>query len=312
MVASNPRENYGNRPHPAVIANGYDKNFPNRIREVDRSDIELVKNTNIRNIRTSNMPGNPKNQAGNPIPTTDESFNQKYATAGIQPTLATNNKIGDKSERQDTTRGNAKVEYSNQASLNQNKFSLLNKKNEKGMLGGNKFKVDLIRKKAWSTNVGIWSANGAGWFFIQLPFALFANIFIGLQYGLETLADNLTTITADDGFFMSGVKYLFKGVKSVVEAGAWLVEKITGFDISLIEPGTIGFFFHFMTFIYGFFVLFSIFFVYKLAFLNPLFGRGSNLKTGMFLLAMIGYFLPIANLLPWFLPWTIAVLKNPK
>lgn len=45
--------------------------------------------------------------------------------------------------------------------------------------------------------------------------------------------------------------------------------------------------------------------------MNPL-EEGANMKMGAFLLAVIGYFLPILNLFPWALVWALVVLRYPN
>ncbi|MBO6527849.1 hypothetical protein [Erythrobacter sp.] len=49
-----------------------------------------------------------------------------------------------------------------------------------------------------------------------------------------------------------------------------------------------------------------------LAGLRPMSGNGVGLKTGAILLALIGYFIPFANLFPWFVFWVLAIWRYPN
>jgi hypothetical protein len=41
-------------------------------------------------------------------------------------------------------------------------------------------------------------------------------------------------------------------------------------------------------------------------------GEGAGGKNVMFILALLGYTIPILNILPLFFFWTLMVLKNPR
>jgi glycopeptide antibiotics resistance protein len=41
-------------------------------------------------------------------------------------------------------------------------------------------------------------------------------------------------------------------------------------------------------------------------------GKGAGAKNVLFILAFVGYAIPVLNILPLFFFWTLAVLKNPR
>ena len=90
------------------------------------------------------------------------------------------------------------------------------------------------------------------------------------------------------------------------------LSKLAGFDLTAFHTANLFGLTLLVLFIYGLVVLFIIYFLYKLARLNPLSGNGGGGKQGFMLLAMIGYSLPILNLFPLFIFWTLTVMKNPK
>ena len=60
------------------------------------------------------------------------------------------------------------------------------------------------------------------------------------------------------------------------------------------------------------FLLFLFLLIYLVHLLKPLSGQKASLKIGMFLLAIIGYSIPILNLFPWFVPWALVVWRHPN
>lgn len=53
--------------------------------------------------------------------------------------------------------------------------------------------------------------------------------------------------------------------------------------------------------------------VYKVSFFSPFFGeKGASVKICAFLLALLGYAIPLANIFPWFVLYTLAVTRYPK
>lgn len=288
-----------------------DKEVQQRIRNVDRSDMsETGQQNNIRNIRTSNMPGTPRNQTNNTRETTDQTFNKSYTEAGIQPQSLTTDKKKNSYEPVTQIDRSARVQYSAQPTKAK---ELINNPLAKNALSNvNKLKEKAARAKASRLNMWIWSTGLASWAFFQLPFAFVSTIFFGLAIGLSGAIETLTTVKADDGWLASSAKTVAGWAVDLLSTAASLVKSVTGFDFNTVNPINFAVAINGLIFFYGLFVLLVIYFVYKMSFMNPLFGRGAGLKSGFFIMALVGYFLPLLNLFPWFFPWTIAVWFKPK
>lgn len=91
-----------------------------------------------------------------------------------------------------------------------------------------------------------------------------------------------------------------------------VVRGLSLLGIDLPDPqGFIGLFI-FLPFMIGFGTLIGMSIQYVVTFHNPFGGQGASLKMTAFIIALIGYFLPILNLFPWALIWAFVVLRYPN
>lgn len=138
--------------------------------------------------------------------------------------------------------------------------------------------------------------------------ALLNIVMLGAAVAVDTLKQTLVREVEDGSIWY----YIGNAAIGVFDTLAEAVSYLIGFDITAINPT--NFFLITYVVILGFaiFKLLAIYLIYKLALLRPLSGQGGGLKMGAVLLAVVGYFIPILNLFPWFIPWTVAVWMRPK
>lgn len=185
----------------------------------------------------------------------------------------------------------------------------------KGSLAKSFATSSVARAKATTVNTSIWAWGVPAWLFFQLPLALLSLAFLMAA----ALVDEITKLVdpkKDDGWIVSSLK---TAVGAVGDFASWVVggvgtvlEGVFGFDPTVVDFD--GFFvaLWLIVMMFGLFILMAIYLIYKLALLEPLSGNGSGAKHGAFLIAFIGYSLPVLNLVPWFIFWTIAVWRYPK
>lgn len=109
----------------------------------------------------------------------------------------------------------------------------------------------------------------------------------------------------------AGISAIIDGsyvLSSAVRAASWV-----GYDAnSLGVSGGIFMLMYGLAQILGLISLGLALLLCKLSGFNPLSGKKSGLKQGLFLLAVMGYSLPISNLFPWVTLLLLAVWKYPK
>ena len=257
---------------------------------------------NTRNVRVSTGPSSPGYQQANQRETTDEKFRKSYANKGLQPTSI------DDQPTNKQTRGE-QIEYTQPSSISPTPKNVRREK-KKSLVSKSKIKIKkkLAKKRAQVANYTIWSWAGYTWLAFQIPFALLNIVFFGLTAAIHAL----TTLDPSDG----AVVTLFKSIGiAITTAANWLavaVKSLTGLDLSVVNPANLWMLTQMIIMGYAIFVLFLIYLQYKFLLLNPLSGKGHGLKLGAVILAFIGYTIPILNLLPWFIIWTLAVRLHPK
>ena len=138
---------------------------------------------------------------------------------------------------------------------------------------------------------------------VQLPFAIMGII----AFTLAGTFSNLFTVKDGSSWYE----------KLFAEIGEKLFETLNrilggaGLDLAQMS-GNILMLFMGVVFATGLISLMAAFLIYTLNFISALSGEHAGLKMGLFLLAIIGYFIPLVNLFPWILLWMIAVWKYPK
>lgn len=273
----------------------------------------------IRRVQTetqtpSTMPGAPSNQAfKSSIRDTATDFNASYAKQGLQPSSIDDPKNNPYQPIKQVSRSDEATRREEIHYYNSKLRSVLPKRTKlaKGGIAAKLAGRSLSKVRVTSVNTGIWSWGIFSWLIFQLPFALLSIVFLGLAGLVDSLTSSTQTNKSGDfvGFIAKGVAYGFSTLKKAVAA---TVNLITGFDINLLNPENFFMLTYMVVFFFGMFTLLLIYIIYKLAFLHPLSGRGAGMKKGFLLLAIIGYSVPILNLIPWFIFWTMAVWWRPR
>ena len=260
-----------------------------RIKTADRSSFAQPTGR-VRNVRTSSMPGTPLNQDVRSRSTIDEEFLADYEKKGIQPQSITE-KEPSQPKTPSVTR-NETVAYTNTPRNTQAKVR--EKEHLKKSLRKKGYKA-----RALQVNIGIVTTGLSLWLLYQLPFALINIISLGMAEAFH--------------FIQSGLRVEETGNVIVRTAG-----RVWNFAVDFVAAVTafLPMTFFMVTYLalmaFGILMLFTMYFLYTLRGLNPLFGDGGGTKLGMFLLAIIGYSLPVLNIVPWFLFWAWAVWKYPR
>lgn len=174
----------------------------------------------------------------------------------------------------------------------------------------------LAYRKAFRRNMSIWSWGVPAWLNFQLPFAILSLVFLFSAILVDKIFEWTTVSSEQNSWFSATVKtavgWMASAITWTLDTVSAGLEALFGFDPFAANLGHFFVGFWLVVMAFGFFMLLTIYLIYALSFLRPLSGDGSGAKMGMFLLALIGYSIPVLNLLPWFLPWTIAVLRYPK
>lgn len=227
----------------------------------------------------------------------DEIFNADYQKRGLQPTTAKNKQKrtppANDDEYRDDEGGDDYAEREHQA------LGRATAERQRAKYKATAARKVFARTRASTINMAAFVWAGPLWLTVQVPAAILSLIAFSIA----------GTINA----FLSSSNIL-------VSASAWIAEKslagvgmLFGLDINLIKMAD-GLFLITYTFVLalGFLVLMSLHLHYTLSNLRPLSGEHGGLKMGMFMLAIIGYGLPLLNLFPWVLFWMAAVWKYPK
>lgn len=150
------------------------------------------------------------------------------------------------------------------------------------------------RKTAVITRSIFWW-SGYTWVFVQLPIAVLGTIVFAIIGGLSAVG-----AAAESNF-----------ITSLVKSAAESIASLLGFNIG---PMLEAFFFitYILVLMIGLFTILLIFIQHSMAFNRPLSGNNAGLKIGALILAFIGYATPIVNILPWALPWVLAIGKYPR
>ncbi len=237
----------------------------------------------------------------------DEKFNQTYAKNGIQP-ISLDDRKGtgkqiDKEFKQEVNRPQRQYSpgLSGRSSRTTSKQRSI--KTSKKATAKDKATVRTL-------NVFIRSFGILAWSTFQLIFVFLSVVFIALAASSSSPAPSPSAL----------VEATKGPVDAVIEAGASAIATVTGASYIAgqiqelaSEVGTNTFLlFHFVVIMFGLANMIGVYLIYRISSLEPLSGGGHSLKIAVFILAMIGYSLPLFNLFPWFLPWTFVVQKYPR
>jgi hypothetical protein len=299
----------------------------------DRSDLhpDIKNRGNTRNVRVSTMPGNSQQGDFSTHSTTDKQFRAEYAKKGLQPSS-----LRDKQTRQTyepieqigsdvMTKEELEQEMAEQQAMEQ---GMIDQSNESSTSvpppsaakspdneAAFKAKRKLSRLKAKGLNKAFLSTGLFVWLIFQVPIALLGTIVFLVAAAVGGILDEVSTVDPDDSFFTIAGKTIAKATVTVVGGALGyankLIDNVFGVDLSSVADAFFGAI-YIVLMGYAIILLFTIYLVYKMASLHPLSGEKAGLKIGVFILAIVGYSVPILNLFPWFLAWTSVVGRWPK
>jgi hypothetical protein len=236
-------------------------------------------------------------------PTTDQSFNLSYKEKGLGARKISRKEPEENSYIQINNLQNYRAELENKQFINNDNLrsrvkNKINQLEENEILSKGLDKAHKTKTLAVNRSITYWASYL--WVYVQLPFAIFGAILFGVMGGLSSLGKSIS----EDNF-------LFKIVGKIVEKSADFLKNIIGFGLDDIA-GAFYFITYMVVLAIGLITLLSAFIQHTLALNHPLSGRGAGFKIGAFLLALIGYSIPLLNLFPWVLIWLFAISKYPR
>lgn len=264
----------------------------------------------IRNIRTSSMPGSPKNMTGSMRNTIDEDFNEAYGKKGIQPTGLINDKPHEKYQQPNLIDRSARAEYKNQIDIYRPSTNPKPKTNiASSITKDTKKSLKSIKSKAVTTSIWSWAFF---LYFLQFILAIIGLVMMAAVAAISSLVDSITVSETDAGFVAQVGNFVSTAVSKLADVVLAAINNILslfGLDFNPMDFFLLP---YYLVFFIGLGTLFTIYIIYTIALIKPLSGDKGGLKMGMLLLAIIGYGLPIFNLFPWFFPWTLVVMRHPE
>lgn len=318
-----------NEPHydPTNVLN-------TRIKGSDRSGIKKVQ---VGATRSSTMPGSSKGNTYGGRETVDQTFRRRLAerTLGNSILKGMNNLVQEELKADDQTEKRSfsrKVKNFIRLIESLADDDLESLEDYIDQLPQSIQRLGVIRKilrvrayiRAYRKSVMLWAWGAVIYLYIQLPMALLSLVFLGTTALLEEMTSTIQATLEPDPSDGTLVTYIVNGVKEVADialgglaiaaeaANAFIADNF-GIDFAtVLDPGTWFLVCMSVVVFVSLFFLFVIYFVYTIGLLRPLGGEKSGLKYGMLLLCFIGYFTPVLNILPWFVGWTLAVLRYPK
>ena len=257
----------------------------------------------------------PQVEPSGSAPTMDENFNASYGERGL---------VGAFKEREEEKDDKRSYGTENNYYIQRPKNRRLRKParlNKLKLTKDSAAKAAELRarKRALKVNIRILSFNIPFWLSWQLPFAIFNAIFFGLATAVDKIQQ--TILSADDSgevsIFGHIVNVIDKTLDQIVKSIDYVTYNLFEFKLGELISNTLNpatYFMLTLTILVTFTLLqiFLIYLVYKVNRLEPIFGKGSGMKLGAIILTLIGSTIPILNMFPWFIFWTIAVWRNPK
>ena len=179
------------------------------------------------------------------------------------------------------------------------------KKNGKGSDSGARKKLDR------SVTLSIWSWGFFIWMWFQIPFTILSIIFMGLTEAIYQFS-TLLEPTVENGMVVTILK---DGTSALLSFFSWVagnVLDVFGINIELLNPANFFMITHVLLVFVGWGMLLAMGIIYTMTGQKAFSGKGAGGKNAVFILAFVGYAIPILNILPLFFFWTLMVLKNPR
>ena len=162
-----------------------------------------------------------------------------------------------------------------------------------------------------SVTLSIWSWGFFIWMWFQVPITIMSIVFMAMTEAIYQFSISLEPTVADGMVVAVGKKIL----DISLDVTAWFAGKIFevfNIDIELLNPANVFMLTHILLVFVGWGMLLTMGIIYTMTGQKAFSGQGASGKNAMFILAFIGYALPIFNILPLFFFWTLMVLKNPR
>lgn len=236
-------------------------------------------------------------------------INEQYAAEQEKRTLSGQYQAGTQAAprgARDNTR-NVQAAYAQPAAQSYTSVPVVRRKKKKKK-EASVAKTNIARARVSGINFWIWG-NVATFYVLQLMLALISTVALGMWFAIETTAATATAVAGEGGragFSIGGA--IHWAVTRVVAAGLWLFD----FNTDFFNPLFLFLIAYAAVIFFGIFQLLVTWFMYRMSFVNSLSGKASGAKAGAFILALVGYCIPILNLFPLIIPWTIVVWFNPK
>lgn len=195
--------------------------------------------------------------------------------------------------------------------------SFIARKNKKNKQGETTTKKKVVKKKVKKIKKVI-DVNkffysfflGTVWW-LQLILGLLSAVFLTAALAISNFSKTVV-VASDAGFLEKVSNWALNTLKTTVttlfDAFSTVSEFLFGFNFYDALDPSVWFAVTYVLLLAIFIVqLFIMYFVYKLSRIEPLLGSGAGLKLGTFLLCFVLYCVPVLNIFPWFILWTLGV-----
>jgi len=227
----------------------------------------------------------------------DEIFNESYAKAGMQP--ANLNRAPDQTSKARTTY----EAPSNIPRVSRAYPSRVPKIKRKKKVSTGKMLLARVRVTTANTWIGAWAMF---WYLtFQMPLAVISAAGLGMAFAVYQAITAVLGESATE-FIVNGLLFNFGTIGEAILAAAKKVFGIS-FDPMLLFITPFA-----LVFLLGLFQLILTWFVYSAMRINSLSGKAGGIKGLMFILAGVGYAIPILNLFPLIFLWMAVVWIYPK
>jgi len=227
----------------------------------------------------------------------DEIFNESYAKAGMQP--ANLNRAPDQTSKARTTY----EAPSNIPRVSRAYPSRVPKIKRKKKVSTGKMLLARVRVTTANTWIGAWAMF---WYLtFQLPLAVISAAGLGMAYVVYVSIQS-----------MPGSRFLLPMIEGIVESTSSFAGAVIEWALSLFgidfDPILLFITPFALVFLLGLFQLILTWFLYSILGIKSLSGKAGGIKGLMFVLAGIGYAIPILNLFPLIFLWMAVVWIHPK
>jgi len=227
----------------------------------------------------------------------DEIFNESYAKAGMQP--ANLNRAPDQTSKARTTY----EAPSNIPRVSRAYPSRVPKIKRKKKVSTGKMLLARVRVTTANTWIGAWAMF---WYLtFQMPLAVISAAGLGMAYVVYVSIQS-----------MPGSRFLLPMIEGIVESTSSFAGAVIEWALSLFgidfDPILLFITPFALVFLLGLFQLILTWFLYSILGIKSLSGKAGGIKGLMFVLAGIGYAIPILNLFPLIFLWMAVVWIHPK